>query len=268
MLGPISAGDLVYFIGDSISVPFPSSPNEGGYPWYASPGALVDQINAVWGTAASQPTTVAQATPTSVGGTSSGAFTTSVLAAPPVSRHIVVMGSGQSGATAQQIADNITSTLIPEISTAVRGLTNPVIVILGGINDAFLIHAASETIGQFQTAKALQYSRIYARWPLARIIDCSCFCLGEKVSGGAWGSNPADAEILAVDNAMATLAAANSVQVVDFRAALAAWETVNNPAQDPGGHAVLLEGNNVHSTFRGAIEVMGPAFRSAVTISA
>lgn len=257
----VGPGEFWYFIGNSISVPYPSSPNEGGYAYYQAPGAFNDQLNARWSGAAAPPAATNGARTTGVAGRTSGSGA-AVNATVPGYRHVIVGGSGHSGATAQEIADD----LVPILPT-LPAVASPVFVIEGGINDANNIHNASETIGQFNTGHDLIYTRILARFPAARIIDLTCFCLGELHTGGVWGSNPADAEIATVNAAMAVIAAARGGLAVDIRTPLLAWEIINNPSNLVGGLAVRLEGNNVHPTIRGMVEVIGPAILAALTVA-
>lgn len=256
----IAAGDWTHFQGTSLTW---GGANEGLYPWMLPPGGLVDRINARWAPGLPIPVPNGAASSGRLA-TVAGTGLAAVASTQPGYRHINVSWYGHSGGTAAQIAADLPSTMFVQVPA---GLASPVLVIESPINDAFLIHQGSETLADFQAGVTSQFTQIFAKWPAARVYTLSCLCLGELTTGNAWGANSCDAEILACDNALSTLAGSFGVGYVDLRATLLAWEIANNPTQDPGGHAVQLEGNNVHPTLRGMKEVMATAFLAQVVVS-
>jgi hypothetical protein len=171
---------------------------------------------------------------------------------------------GHSGANAQQILADLPNGLYKSVPVGAK----LVLLLEDGINDANNILGGSETLADFVNFHHQIYVAVTTRYPTAIIIDLSCLCLGEIHTGNAWGANPADSQIVSVDNAKQSEVAlwpSNAVYA-DFRAPLLTWEIANNPAQDPGGHAVFLEGNNVHPIATTGMLIMATAVLGAVPV--
>lgn len=255
----VTGGECAQFQGNSIS----GDATPSGIFWGGPPGGTSDQIKAALvpgGVPVARPN---RASASGVKGVASGRRGTIVPTVPGY-KTIITTHHGHSGANAQQILADLPTSLFLQVPLGAKLL----LFLEDGINDAFNILNGSETIGDFINFHHQIYTTVLARWPTAIIVDVSCLCLGEVHTGNAWGANPADAQILQVDNAKAAEAAlfpSNAVYV-DFRAPLLTWEIANNPAQDPGGHAVFLEGNNVHPIAATGMMVMAGAVMATVPV--
>lgn len=255
----------MHYQGDSISELAPNPFNTPNVPWYAGPGALLDRIQAIFGPAP------ALATLGSAGATANVAQGL----VQPGYKHINFSGYGSAGATASQIATQITTQGIPKIPAALTA-HSPVMVLEAGINDAIAINATTETFLQFQTGYAACISNWLAVFPAGRIIALGCCCYTEAWAGTAgsptWVGTNLHTEIAQVDTEIqvqiAALGAAGAY--VDVQGTLLPWEVIHNPTKiadsqafnpnaGPGGPAI-------HPNLNG-MGVMADAFFASVTVT-
>lgn len=275
--GPVVGGDKVDFMGDSCSELAPQPWNEGGIPYYANAGGLVDQIN-----------TILPPSTTGVNGASStGSRATSTGAPGQVlptltSRSINVTGFGTGGQTAVAAA---AGNAIALMQTRIPADTvSPVIVMQWSINDIYAIAGGSssvpETIPDFEAALASLYAQVYAAFPHARIVYMGSFAFNEKHTDGppaSWGpgndiagTTNIDTVTTSANASMAAAAAANGAKFADQHDGfLLPWEVINNPTNLLGNVAAVPNGAGgaaVHYKTVAMTEIAAPAFLAVVPV--
>ncbi len=236
----IHAGDQIWFFGNSITN---NIRNEGGYPWPSAPGALIAQMQALVAPAAH----AAPVTVTGAMAKSTGASATVI----PIPGTIIATTFGVDGDTMSQIA----AYLPAQIAAIPTTIPSPVFVIEGGTNDAT---AAGCTAGATSIVSQLQ-----AVWPNCRIIFMAAMTATEawvNVPPPAWPSNQYDLNNAAT---AAVAATATNGAFVDTRAALLAWEVINNPTMVGSGVGTV---DGIHPKIVVMVNVMAPAFLAVVPV--
>jgi hypothetical protein len=254
----IVGGEYAFGEGNSISTD--STP--AGIWWGGPPGGYIAQVQSLL--TPSIPAAKANFS-TSTGNVSTNTgINSTVSATVPGYKQVIPGHFGHSGANAQQILADLTNGLFKSVPLGAK----LVLLLEDGANDAADILGGSETLADFINFHHQIYVAVTTRYPTAIIVDMSIFCLGEVHTGNAWGANPFDSQILSVNNAKQSEVAlwpSNAVYS-DLRTPLLTWEIANNPAQDPGGHAVSLEGNNVHPIAATGMMVMATAVLAALPV--